>query len=223
MSTDKLLNRRVYIRIINKCNKDCSFCFYKNDPKQPTEISLDTVKRIVRKEFAMHDKSTMLRVGLSGGEPTMHPDYKTIATYIANIAPNGVLLSFETNGTKLNDPEFLEFTEIFKKENAVLKISFNSDLIDSDPEWLPRLIEFNRYAVESKLKFMLGIRYRDEDDKQRLEKIIEDNNLKSSWDSHLYFPIQNVNLYRDGTLPNYDISWIVYDCDGEKIYEFSNQ
>jgi sulfatase maturation enzyme AslB (radical SAM superfamily) len=134
MPTDQLLNRRVYIRITNKCNKDCSFCFYKNDPKQSTEISLETLKSIIRKEYAMHDKSTPLIVELTGGEPTLHTNYKALATYIANLAPGLIKLRFETNGTNLDDQEFLEFAKLFKQGHTRLKVSFNSELIDSDPQ-----------------------------------------------------------------------------------------
>ena len=168
--------------------------------------------------------ATMLRVGLSGGEPTLHSNYKAIANYVVNMAPQGVLLSFETNGTKLDDPEFLEFTDIFTKQNAILKISFNSDLIESDPDWLPKFINFNKYALDKNINFMLGIRYRDEEDKQKLTKIIEDNNIRANWssgDSHIYFPVKDINLYRDGMLPSYEVSWVVYDSDGEQIFEFS--
>jgi hypothetical protein len=65
----------------------------------------------------------------------------------------------------------------------------------------------------------LGIRYKNKEDKQRLEKLIEEFNIKTIFDQPLSYPIRDINLYRDGRMTNYNILWVLYDSDGEKIYE----
>lgn len=204
-------NRRVYLKLTNKCNKQCSFCYYANDPKPEGEMSLALVKDIVGRELEIHEESKYLRVILSGGEPTLCSELEPIISYLDKKPIIRVVL--ETNGANVNSPEFLNILNYFKFRNF-LKISLYTDLLEADPEYKTNLIEFIQLAQQAGIHYLLNPRYKDVTDKEQLKRFIEENNLKPSFGEVRYYPIYDCNFYRDGKLPTYDFPFITYDYDG---------
>jgi molybdenum cofactor biosynthesis enzyme MoaA len=123
------INRRVYIRVTNKCNRQCSFCYYRDDPKKPEDMSLATLKEIIDKEMQLLPKNGYLRIELTGGEPSLCKNINEIIEHLIGLPK--VYIALETNGTNLGTPEFLELLLKLKKPHF-LKISLNNELINSD-------------------------------------------------------------------------------------------
>ena len=201
-----LCNHRVYIRITNVCNKACNFCFVKNDPKASTFISVDQVKQIVEFELSRHNPSAPLRVQLSGGEPSLHPELKTIIAEILQY--DGVRLLLETNASNLNNSDYLDIIKAFPRK-LTLKISLNSELITSNSEWEENVNYF--LGQNLPVLYYFGGRYKDEADKKYLEQIISKNNLQ-----HVgLYPVMDCDFFADR--PHKVLSCIIYDVDGSVL------
>ena len=210
------INRRVYFRVTNRCNKDCSFCFYKNDPKAIGDMSLEILKNLLNKELEIHDLSVPLYVEFTGGEPTLYKNLKEALYYLDTI-PN-VTITIETNGTTLDSAWFTELLDIFRKKGNYLKISINSALINSDETWLPRVATFIKYAKETGINYRLNIRVVDRSDQLDIQQIIEENNLQHTGLKNLpYYKLRDENLYRDNRLSITSGPVVIYDFDGSTI------
>lgn len=208
------INRRVYLKLTNGCNRQCSFCYYAGDPKPIGEMPLDLVKDIVQRELEIHEENTYLRVILSGGEPTLCTNLEQILDYLSKKSIIRIVL--ETNGTNVNTPEFLNILNYFKFKNF-LKISIYSELFAADENYATNLIEFIQLAKQAGIKYLLNPRYKDEVEKQQLKTFIEENNLAPDFGEVYYYPIYDCNFYRDKTLPTYNFSFITYDYDGKVL------
>lgn len=212
------INRRVYFRVTNRCNRDCSFCFYKNDPKAIGDMSLEILKNLLDKELEIHDLSVPMYVEFTGGEPTLYKNLKEALLYLDTI-PN-LTITMETNGTTLDKSWFLELVDIFRKKDNYLKLSINNTLISSDKYWVSKVTTFVKYAKETSINYRLNIRVADRSDQLDIQRIIEENNLQHVDLKYLqYYKLRDENLYRDGTLTCPGGPVIIYDFDGSIILD----
>lgn len=205
-------DRRVYLRLTNRCNRACSFCYYANDPKPWGEMTEDTVRDIIERELEMHVEDRYLRVILSGGEPTLCTHLEPIMCYLNSLTQAHVVL--ETNGTTVDTPEFAQVLNYFKRRHF-LKISIYSELMTT--EYCEKLITFIQFAKQNGIRYLLNPRGTSDEDRRKLKEFIETNNLAPDYGEVYYYPIYDCNLYRDGTLPTYDFSFVTYDYDGSVL------
>lgn len=85
----------VAIGITNVCNLDCIHCLRdKVEPK--VSISLDLFKKIIDQIAELGIK----RVSLTGGEPSLHPNFGNLLTYLAE---KEVEFNFVTNGWEFKE------------------------------------------------------------------------------------------------------------------------
>lgn len=218
LSSNKVkYSKRVYLRVTNRCNKKCNFCFYLNDPKPIGDMSLALLKDLIEKELKDCPESLKLYVEFTGGEPTLYKYFKEALEYLGN--NHRLSVTVETNCSTLDRTEFLSVLDIFRKKDNYLKLSFNSALLNSDPDWLLRLTNFIKFAKDTGINYRLNIRAADRADQLDLQRIIEENNL-----SHVakptalsYYKIKDENLYRDGTITCHGNSIVIYDFDGSVL------
>lgn len=85
----------------NMCNLRCLHCYQKADRPLPSELSLKEKLRIVE-EF---DDFGIAAIALSGGEPTIHPDYLAI---VKAAARRGMYVATATNGWRFADLDELK-------------------------------------------------------------------------------------------------------------------
>ena len=209
-------NRRIYIKVTNQCNKQCSFCYYHGDTKEPGCIELNTVREIIDKEQDTHEDTKLMRIILTGGEPTLCPHLKEILEYLTGLQRSQVVI--ETNGTNFDNPEFLELLDMFKEGSYhYLKIAMNNELLDSTPDFREKIIKFIHFAKENGIRFILNARYTSEEDGIKLKTFIEENDLGPAYGEVFYYPIHGYNFYRDGTLPTFGFPFIIYDYDGSVL------
>lgn len=108
------------IMITERCNFNCSYCFadeYVN--KEAKDITIDQMNRILN--FIKTSKRYR-RIGLIGGEPTIHPQFREILTLIKN--DNEIRsCSVFTNGYALD-----HYFDLLKDEKFVILINLNSPL-----------------------------------------------------------------------------------------------
>lgn len=91
-------NKRVKIDVGLKCNYNCIFCYYKNYLKE-NFISFNNIKE---KIFNLHQIG-FNDFDLSGGEPTLHPQFFDILSYIKSLNGKSSCVS---NGFKFADLDF---------------------------------------------------------------------------------------------------------------------
>ncbi|MET1101138.1 MAG: radical SAM protein [Pyrodictiaceae archaeon] len=85
----------------NMCNLRCKHCYQRADKPLPDELSLKE-KLMLIDEL---DRVGLASIALSGGEPTIHPDFYTV---LAEIARRGMYAAVATNGWVFADIEKLE-------------------------------------------------------------------------------------------------------------------
>ncbi len=85
----------------NMCNLRCKHCYQRADRPLPNELSLEEKLSLVEQL----DRAGVAAIALSGGEPTIHPDFLTI---VKAIADRGIYAAVATNGWRLADPKFFK-------------------------------------------------------------------------------------------------------------------
>lgn len=213
MTQSNKYNRRVYLRITNICNKDCDFCFYRNEQAEKGFMTLDTVRKIIEQEYTLHDFSIEpLYVQLTGGEPSLHPQLAKIIDLILSYPK--VDLYMETNGSNLQSKSYLKLFKLYPYRIR-LKISLNSELITPTSEWREN-VQFLK-AQKLPVWYTFMARYKDQADKQFLEQVILEDGL--NW-KYLY-PIDYNRDYING-VTNRIVSSIIYTIDGTVLADMTD-
>lgn len=85
----------------NLCNFRCLHCYQRASTPLKTELSLEEKLRVVDQL----DRAGVAAVALSGGEPTIHPDFLRV---VSELSSRGIYTSVATNGWTFADREKLE-------------------------------------------------------------------------------------------------------------------
>ncbi|NJF26047.1 radical SAM/SPASM domain-containing protein [Thermococcus sp. Bubb.Bath] len=85
----------------NMCNFRCKHCYQRADRPLPSELSLEEKLNLVEQL----DKAGVAAVAISGGEPTIHPDFYRI---VKELASRGIHTSVATNGWTFANMENLK-------------------------------------------------------------------------------------------------------------------
>ncbi|MFH1325861.1 MAG: radical SAM protein [Candidatus Falkowbacteria bacterium] len=103
----------IHIEITNGCNLQCSQCtrFVGHHPK-PFFMDLDMVTKAINSL-----KGYTGQIGIMGGEPTLHPQFKEICELMQKLVPNKRQRSLWTNGFK------------WEKYKDIIEQTFDKDLI----------------------------------------------------------------------------------------------
>jgi len=83
----------------NMCNLRCAHCYQRADKPLPNELSLKEKLELVDQL----DRAGVAAVALSGGEPTIHPDFLAV---VKAIASRGMYAAVATNGWAFADMDF---------------------------------------------------------------------------------------------------------------------
>ncbi|GAB6148744.1 radical SAM protein [Stetteria hydrogenophila] len=75
----------------NMCNLRCKHCYQRADRPLPNELTLEEKVRVIDQL----DRAGVAAIALSGGEPTIHPNFYTV---LHEIARRGIYASVATNG-----------------------------------------------------------------------------------------------------------------------------
>ena len=87
--------RRVSIELANICNLHCSYCLRSEEALYSNHANffkIDLLKRVLKDAREIAD---ITRVGFTGGEPTLHPQFSEV---LETVAAAGLTSSFVTNG-----------------------------------------------------------------------------------------------------------------------------
>lgn len=100
-----------YLAISYICNQNCSFCPCTKEEKKFKYMDFYELKNSVDK---LKNELDIKEVVLSGGEPTLHPNFLDIIFYLSNL---GMKITLLTNAEKLQDKNFVN--KISKKISGV--------------------------------------------------------------------------------------------------------
>ncbi len=93
----------------NMCNMRCKHCYQRADRPLPDELSLKEKLALVDQL----DKAGVAAIALSGGEPTIHPDFYRI---VSEISSRGIYAAVATNGWV-----FADIKNLIKAKKAGLR------------------------------------------------------------------------------------------------------
>jgi MoaA/NifB/PqqE/SkfB family radical SAM enzyme len=105
--------------IWNKCNSHCVMCsnpskFQEEDPYKG--YSLELLKERIRGTKILDDK-----ICLTGGEPTIHPDFFKLISFIREKFPK-IVIELDTNGRRFFYPSFAERLLKFGRINICISL-----------------------------------------------------------------------------------------------------
>lgn len=85
--------KELFIHVTERCNLACRHCYYASSPKRTLDLPTSKLLDLVSELVDLGGKE----ISFSGGEPFLHPDFKTILRAAApklhvKIATNGVLI-----------------------------------------------------------------------------------------------------------------------------------
>ena len=101
----KVMLKEIDLYITEKCNLECQFCSIQASNSSTKELDFETIKK-----FVLYCKQNgVTDIHVTGGEPTLHKDYKRI---IAFIIKNQIDVRLITNGLLLSESDLIELKQI---------------------------------------------------------------------------------------------------------------
>jgi uncharacterized radical SAM superfamily Fe-S cluster-containing enzyme len=92
------------IEINQYCNLTCPVCFAESSPERTTHLPLPTIERMLDALVASEGEPDLVQ--LSGGEPTLHPDFFAVLNAVRRRPIRHAMIN--TNGIRLaQDPDFV--------------------------------------------------------------------------------------------------------------------
>ena len=110
-------DKKVILELLSSCNLNCAHCFYRSSNKFYSDDFLSK-----REIFALVEKmveNEINKLVLTGGEPTLHPDFIEISKYAMLKIPK---VSVCTNGVILNS----------ELEDEIIKLNFSTYTVSID-------------------------------------------------------------------------------------------
>ena len=110
-------DKKVILELLSSCNLKCTHCFYRtsNEYNSPDYLPKEDIFKLIDKMVSRG----INKIVLTGGEPTLRPDFLDIAKYAILKVPK---VSLCTNGVILND----------QIKNEIVKLNLSSYTISLD-------------------------------------------------------------------------------------------
>ena len=103
------------LEITSHCNLECPICFAASGPGG-THLTVEECKRAIDRLVEVETQPEILQ--LSGGEPTIHPDFEAIFKYACDQPIDIIMVN--TNGLRIaKDPDFAELLSLYQKRCEV--------------------------------------------------------------------------------------------------------
>ena len=124
------------VEVTDRCNLTCPTCYASSSPTYGRHRSLDEIKKML--DAVVRNEGEPDVVQISGGEPTIHPDFFEILDYAKSLPIRHLMVN--TNGIRIsNDPEFTKrlagympdfeiYLQFDSLDNSVLQTLRGADL-----------------------------------------------------------------------------------------------
>jgi uncharacterized radical SAM superfamily Fe-S cluster-containing enzyme len=114
------------IEINQHCNLTCPVCFADSSPQRTTHLPLATIERMVDALVASEGEPDLVQ--LSGGEPTLHPEFFAVLDAVRSRPVRHVMIN--TNGLRIaQDADFV--AQLAERKRA-LEVYLQFDSLDRD-------------------------------------------------------------------------------------------
>lgn len=157
------------IILTTKCQRKCPYCFAKDNSSAPMEFDFENFKKVIDWIDVSNDLTD--RVGLLGGEPTLHPKFIKFLDYTLSKKLNTVVF---TNGMIADKDILIDIistakkNDVRNKENLCFCLNVNEKKHRSEREQrlqttfleiLGRVtaLSFNVFEPECDLGFLVGL------------------------------------------------------------------
>lgn len=118
----------IHIEVTNACNLTCANCTrFVGHHKNYFFMDLETVEKALKSLEGFKG-----RIGMMGGEPTLHPEFRQICKLYQKYVPNREQRGFWTNGYRWKDYEDI-ILETFDQEHIVYNDHKDPDVGDHQP------------------------------------------------------------------------------------------
>lgn len=203
------------IAILNYCNLQCPYCFankFITEEKKQfiTDKELDDILN-----FLSHS-TNFGRIGIIGGEPTIHPKFEDVFTKISNFAEQHNVSTV----TFSNGIELYNYAKLFNKQNNVL-INLNHPDIIGEEKWNKINLTLNTFKALNNLDHItLGINlYPDIIDYQYIIKMSKKFGFRTVRCSYVAPTCNYNNIDKDEYYLNAKNLFLnfVKDCENEQI------
>ena len=143
------------VELTDRCNLTCPTCYAGSSPTYGRHRTLDEVK--VMLDIVVESEGEPDIIQLSGGEPTIHPQFFDILAYAKTLPIRHIMIN--TNGVRLADDEgfaeelneympgievYLQFDSF--KEEVLIKLR-GKDLVEKKQKALEKLEHFNIHST----------------------------------------------------------------------------
>lgn len=140
------------IAILNYCNLNCPYCFANKfiTEEKKQLITMEELDTILN--FLSHSDN-IGRIGIIGGEPTIHPNFEEIFKKISKFAnKNNIPTTTFSNGIELYN-----YARLYDINNRVL-INLNHPDIVGEEKWKKIILTLNTFKALNSLEYLtLGI------------------------------------------------------------------
>lgn len=205
------------IMINTKCNLKCEYCFANNIPMH-LDMSFVNVKKAV--DFILKKDSE--RIGLIGGEPTLHPELKEILKYLNQKSEVNEVMIF-TNGILID-----KYWEELNDSKVKILINCNSssmmtnrmynkmeqNIIDAVEKYNLQgriALGLNLYSPHMDFSFILDLLKKSEIKNLRLSVAVPNHAVEDTQDGLEYYRSMKDIAYniicetlKNGILPHFD-------------------
>ncbi|PIQ41403.1 hypothetical protein COW06_03070 [Candidatus Gracilibacteria bacterium CG12_big_fil_rev_8_21_14_0_65_38_15] len=111
--------KSAYLQIIRICNQDCIFC------AQPQNGKILSVPEII-KQMIFYKKSSVEKLIITGGEPTLHKDFLKIVGLAQKF---GFKIIIQSNGNQFNNIELVKGLSRFKGLEFIISLHSHESVI----------------------------------------------------------------------------------------------
>lgn len=113
----------VWIELTRKCNLTCPHCYIEGGLARSNEMPTGEIIRLLREMAVMG----VWAVVLTGGEPTLHPDFSELVNYARSL---GLLIGIATNGMFLSE----RLLDSLPRKGVIISISLDNLHIMDHPQ-----------------------------------------------------------------------------------------
>ena len=140
-------SKNAYMAVGYACNQRCRCCPLINKDQRKKIVSLEDIK----KEAIIMKKLEVTDVTISGGEPTIHPDFFEIIEFFFM---HGIAVHILSNGEKFAEDSFMDkFLQISKNNEISVTTTFHSHVAEEH--------EYQNQSKGSFEKSLFGVRSLD--------------------------------------------------------------
>ncbi|MHA2295786.1 MAG: radical SAM protein [Candidatus Hodarchaeales archaeon] len=135
------------LEITTKCNMSCPVCFAGAGGHEENHLSLESIEKMI--DTLSRSEGNAEIVQLSGGEPTIHPDFFTILQRLEEVSVKTIMIN--SNGKKF--AQSLEFCQKVKKVGKRVNIYLQFDGFEEKTyetlRGIPSLVEEKLKAIKN--------------------------------------------------------------------------